>query len=136
MDAKDIAAVLTGSEYPLRVPAEVAAAARAARLVIVYGASDDLMEFRGAVDDEVGAWKGTEVRLDAGGLVPRFEDIDRDARDAEDRLRDCFRREGGGVAVKAVWGDGGCPWPHETFEVVEDGGTYCRGIVLALPPAP
>ena len=44
-----------------------------------------------------------------------------------------------GLAVKALWSPGdGYSWkfktdiPHETFEVVDDGEPYCRGIVFAL----
>ena len=50
---QSIAAVLHGSEYPLYPSKEISAQAKAAGIVIVYGASDDLMEFDGAFRDEV-----------------------------------------------------------------------------------
>src|SRR6185312_16663666 len=93
METKELADRLTGSEYPLRITKEVKAAAKASGLVIVYGASDDLMEFDGAIYDEIGAYGGTEVWVDATGLVPDFDSIDKSARDGKDRLRDYFKRE-------------------------------------------
>ena len=43
MNAKELAEKLTGMEYPVRIPESLVAEAKANRLVIVYGASDDLM---------------------------------------------------------------------------------------------
>lgn len=43
--------------------------------------------------------------------------------------------------VEAVWDNDGYSWtyktdiPHETFEVLEDGEKYCRGIVFYLHEA-
>lgn len=138
MSAKEIAAKLNGSEYPLRISQEIRRVARQAGLVIVYGASDDLMEFDGAIHDEMGA--GTAF-VDTEGLVPDFCHIDKEGRGAKDRLRDYFRRERGAVEIRAIWDRDGYSWqyetsiPHETFEIVEDGDTYCRGIVFALADA-
>ena len=39
--ARTIAESLDGKEYPFSVPAEISAKAKAAGLVIVYGASDE-----------------------------------------------------------------------------------------------
>jgi len=139
MDTKTLAAILTGWEHPLRITNELREVAKCAGLVIVYGASDDLMEFDGAIYDEIGAYGGTEVWVDATGLVPDFDSIDKSARDGKDRLRDYFKREGSGRKISAIWSDEGAySWtyrtdiPHETFEIFEDGEPYCRGIVFAL----
>lgn len=37
--------------------------------VIVYGASDDLIEFEGAVEDEIDAWDGASISIDKNGIV-------------------------------------------------------------------
>jgi hypothetical protein len=136
MTPKEIAAALTGSEYPLKIAKDIKAAAKAAGIVIVYGVSDDLMEFDGAVDDEVGAYAGTVVHFDVDGAIPNFEDLD---KDDIDELRDYFEREGGGKEIMALWcAEGEYSWtyktelPHETFEIVEEGQPYCRGIVFLL----
>lgn len=132
---KALAQLLTSSEYPVNIPKGLQQAAREAGLVIVYGASDDLMEFRGAINDEVGCYNGGTVLVDTEGLLPDYDDIDK--RDKDD-MRAYFRREPEGVSLEAVWDDEGYSWiyrtyiPHETFDVVEDDKLYCRGIVFDL----
>lgn len=136
---KEVADKLTGAEYLDGLEAAirgVAEDAKAAGIVIVHGASDDLLEFVGAIRDEVGAYEGTTVCVDKDGLIPPFADMD---HDDEDEMRAYFTRERIGVPVKAIWHEtGDTSWsfetaiPHETFEIMEDGEVYCRGIVFAL----
>lgn len=137
MNAKKLAAQLTGAEYPLRLSKELTAEAKAAGLVIVYGASDDLMEFEGAIYDEVGAYDGGTAFVDNKGLLP-----DRESIEDDEALKDYFARQPQAVKIEALWcKEGEYSWtfktdiPHETFEVVEDGEKYCRGIVFALADA-
>lgn len=133
--AKKLAAQLNGSEYPLRVSNELAEQAKSSGLVIVYGASDDLMEFRGAIYDELYVNDGGTALVDAEGLLPaNADDLDTD----EDRAR-YYYRKGKAKTIDALWcKEPEYSWtyhtaiPHETFEVVEDGQPYCRGIVFAL----
>lgn len=139
MTAKELAQKLNESEYPLEISMELTTAAKQNRLVIVYGASDDLMEFEGAIYDEVGAYEGTKVRIDSEGLVPDFEQIEMDQRNSKDKLREYFQREHSGKEIEALWcKEPGYSWtfrteiPHEVFEVIEDGDPYCRGIVFSL----
>lgn len=135
MNAKELAAQLDGKQYPLRIPKNLTDAAKAAGLVIVYGASDDLMEFEGAIYDEMGCYNGGTAFVDAKGLLP-----DRDSIEDDDGLKDYFARQPNAKPIEAVWDDGtGYSWtyktdiPHETFEILEDGEPpYCRGIVFAL----
>ena len=137
MTKEELAALLNGMEYPLRIGKALVRQAEAEGLVIVYGASDDLMEFEGAIHDEIGAWNGVTVDVDANGLLPDFDELVAD-RDKDD-LRDYFRREPHTKAIEAIWGDGGdYSWtyeteiPHVTFDVLEDGERYCRGIVFSM----
>jgi hypothetical protein len=135
MNAKDLAAQLSGIQYPVRIPKTLTDAAKAAGLVIVYGASDDLMEFEGAIYDEVGCYDGDTAYVDARGLLPERDQIEDD-----DQLKDYFARQPNAKPIEAVWDGGtGYSWtyktdiPHETFEVLEDGEPpYCRGIVFSL----
>lgn len=140
MDAKLLAAMLTGREYGSEITRAEEAEAKAAGLVIAFGASDDLLELRGAIHDEAGAYDGGKVRVDRAGIIPNFEDIDRDDKE---ELRRYFKRENGGSEIEAAWeGEPGYSWiiktsvPHETFEIVEDGEPYCRGIVFAHADLP
>jgi hypothetical protein len=135
MDAKHLAlaAVLTGNEYRKEISKEVEAQAKAAGLVVVFGASDDLMEFRGAIHDEVGAYDGTTAYLTRAGLL--VNDCENDYCPHFEKMRKAAR------TIDAVWDTEGYSWifrteiPHTTFEIVEDGEKYCRGIVFALDDA-
>lgn len=140
MDAKELAQQLNGSKYPCDIPKALAQLAKDNGLVIVYGASDDLMEFDGAFRDEVGAYEGTTVKISAKGLLPNFEDINKDDKDA---LRKYFATESiGHSTIEALWcKEDGYSFtyktaiPHATFDVLEDGDKYCRGIVFKLSEA-
>lgn len=144
MNAHDLAVLLTGAEYPLSITPSIRNHAKASGLVIVYGAGDDLIVFDGAIDDEYGAGDRTEIRLDRKGVIPDYDQISKRDRDPDvkDNLRDYFQRECGGGIVTAVWAAEPYSWtyettiPHETFEIVEDGQPYCRGIVFALSDVP
>ena len=138
MDAKKLAAQLDMSEFPLRISSELAAKAKAAGLVIVYGASDDLIEFEGAFRDEGYVIDGGKVRVDVEGLLPATaDDLDTD----EERAR-YYYRGGRSKTIEALWCDeangGGFSWayrtdiPHETFEIMDGDEPYCRGIVFAI----
>ena len=126
----ELAAILTGREYSEEITGTECAFAKAHGLVVVFGASDDLMEFRGAIDDELDAYEGTTAYLDSNGLLqndcgndecPHFANIKAKAQ-----------------TVEAIWDRDGYSWifktdiPHATFEIVEDDDKYCRGIVFAL----
>ncbi len=130
MICDELAAKLTGAEYPFEPHQDLQRAAKESGLVIVFGASDDQMEFRGAVNDEVGAYDGTTARVTSAGLL---------TNDCEDD--DCpyfAQAKKGAATIEAIWGADGYSWtyktaiPHSTFEIVEDGEPYCRGIVFAL----
>lgn len=143
MTPKELAPQLTGREIGDETTPEIEAAAKAAGLVIVFGASDDLMEFRGAINEEIGAYEGAVATVDAEGLAPDYEEIiAAHEHDMKDVLREYFRREDTGREIEALW-DSEEPYswtfktdiPHETFEIIEDGEPYCRGIVFRLVDA-
>lgn len=138
MTMEQLAAAITGREYPPKFLKEETDAAKAAGLVICYGASDDLVEFEGAIHDEIGAYEGTKFRIDALGLRQKWSDVDRDSEAACEAYS--RRKSLPSYEVKARWDPGeGYSWkletemPHATFEIVEDGEPFCRGIVFALP---
>jgi len=137
MTKEELAAKLTGMEYPVRISKELEAEAKTAGLVIVFGASDDLMEFRGAIYDEVGVSDdGTKVYLDDEGIMPHFDEVER----TEEDLQKFFARKNKPKRdITALWcKEDDYSWtyetdiPHATFEVVEDGEQYCRGIVFDI----
>ena len=130
MDTKDFASALNGREYGNEITREEETAAKEAGIVVAFGYSDDNIELRGAINDEIGAYEGTEIPLNRYGLVKN---------DCDDE--DCPYFEKVRVAaslLKAIWDRDGYSWifeapfPHETFEVIEDGERFCRGIVFRL----
>lgn len=140
MDTKELARLLDRIDYGTKIPTDITTRAAQAGLVIAYGASDDLLKFDGAFRDEIGAYAGTEVVVDRIGVIPNFNDlVDNRGHDLKGRLRDYFRREGDGKTIKILWrAEGDYSWtfetkiPHETFEIVEYGGPFCRGIVFSV----
>lgn len=142
MNPEILAARLTGREYRAEMTKADEAEAKAAGLVVVFGASDDLMEFRGAIEDELGAYEGTTARITQHGPLPTWESLDRDD-DSEAVVEAYFLKKHAGFReIEACWAsEGDYSWtfktdiPHATFEIVEDGEPYCRGIVFALADA-
>lgn len=141
MTKEDLAAQIDGREYGAELTEEESAQAKANGLVVVFGASDDLMEFRGAIYDEQGVYDGGTALIDGSGLLPEREQIEDDAT-----LEDWVERRKTAKTIEALWAEeGDYSWtyktsiPHATFEIVEGDDAYCRGIVFALtevhPPA-
>ena len=133
MNTKQVAEQLNGSTYPLRPSSDFKQMLKENGLVIVYGASDDLMEFDGAIYDEIGCYDGGTAYIDNKGLLPERESIEEDAD-----LEDYFSRKPNVKSIEAIWGDGDWTWqykteiPHETFEVIDDDENYCKGIVFSM----
>jgi len=131
MTPKEAAEALNNSQYRSEGSRELFAEMKASRLVAVYGASDDLMEFEGAIRDEFGAYGGETVHVTGAGILRNECDSDRCPH---------FRHEkASAFPIEALWcEEDGYSWtyrtdiPHETFNVMEDDETYCRGIVFSL----
>ena len=132
MTTKELAKILDGAEYGLRECKAEIELAKENGIVIVYGASDDLMEFCGAIDDEAGVYEGGHVLFTRDGVMRPYGDCD-DCPLYKAAIKNCD-------SIKAIW----CPegtdfaWmyetdiPHEVFRVLEDGEHYCMGIVFYL----
>ncbi|MBV4507740.1 hypothetical protein HU751_023185 [Pseudomonas sp. BW13M1] len=134
MTKEELAAQLSGLEYPVRIPGALVAAAQSSGLVILCGASDDLMEFYGARREEISCYDGGTAFVDADGILP-----DRDCLDGEEEIAEYVQRQKLAKPIEALWcKEDGYSWtyktdiPHATFEVVEDEEPYCRGVVFAL----
>lgn len=130
-----LAAELNGREYMKEITQPEAETAKRDGLVVVFGYSDDNVEFRGAIYDEIGAYEGTSVALTKAGLVEN--DCENDA------CPHYKRAKAQAVTIKALWAaEPDYSWtyktviPHATFEIVRDGQPYCRGIVFALEEVP
>lgn len=123
---QEAASRLNGNQYREEGSRELWAEMKAAGLVAVYGASDDLMVMNGAIDDE---FSPVDTQITPNGVpinkcyeghhCPNWKPVE-------------------GPMITPVWNDEGTPWtykttiPHATFCVMEDEETYCIGIVFAL----
>lgn len=131
-----LAALLGGIQYPAHrtITKEQIEEAKASGLVIVFGASDDLMEFEGGIRDEFGCYGGGTAWVDSKGLLDRDQIDDGD----DEAIADFVERRKTASSFKAIWDKDGFSWiyetdiPHATFEVWEGEDGYCRGIVFAL----
>jgi len=124
------AKLLEGREYNLEISPDEIAIAEENNIVIVFGASDDLMEFRGAIDDEVSCFGGGSAYITADGQLLVNEC-------PEDECPYFEKEKKMAMEIKAFWDQDGYSWvydtfiPHETFNIFENGETYCRGIVFS-----
>lgn len=111
-----LAVALHGREYPFDLTGEEQAQAKAAGLVVIFGADDNLMKLRGAEHGDRNCRSGDSFIFDRSTLVPPTR---------------CHFK------VEPIWSDqDDASWtyrtdvPHATFDIMEDGEVYCRGIVI------
>jgi hypothetical protein len=137
MTKEELATLLNGRQYGHEITTEEEAQAKESGLVVIFGASDDLMELKGAINDEADAYEGGMAHLTSEGLL-RPPDDNCSACD------DCphFQKVlGEAVEVKALWWkeENGYLWnyetelPHVSFDILDGDEKYCRGIVMELP---
>ena len=130
MNKKELASLLNGREAGHEITGDESLAAAEAGLVVVYGSSDDLAEFAGAIDDEVGCYNGGTIFLDADGVF-NLECDNPECTLFKRHIKQC-------KTIHAAWDEEGYSWiyktdiPHETFDIIEDGEKYCRGIVFEM----
>lgn len=121
-ELKIFADKITKSEFnnkPYRnFPKELNTEAKEKGIVVVYGQSDDLMEFEGALYDEFGCYDGGTFYFDKDGK--------------------CTKQTITENKIQAIWCNKNCDWtwsykttlPHETFEMMDDDEKYCLGFVF------
>lgn len=125
MNTQTLAQLLDGRVIGSEIYGNEEAEAKAHGLVVVFGASDDLVELRGAINDEVGAYDGGTFLVNEAGIA-EFDEDDDEGEKPE------------GVEIRAIWDRDGVSWqyatkiPHYQFAIHEDDEIYCRGIVFDL----
>lgn len=119
---KHWASILNCRQYRDEVTQEEREQMKAEGIIVVYGASDDLMELDGAIYDEYGVYDGGTYYWDGKAFVPE----DDDEKDVSDLT----------LFIKAAWGHADYSFfmetnmPHEVFDILEDDEKYCRGVVF------
>ena len=123
MKAKELANRLNGMQYGAGF-GDVSEEAKKSGLVIVTGASDDLMEFNGAICDEGGCFDGGRVYFDASGVDQEGE---KRANWIDARWYNGMNRDG----LPATW-TYTTEIPCERFDVFEGDDLYCEGLVFSV----
>ena len=139
MTPQQFAAMLHGREYRREMTRAEEDQAKELGLVVVFGASDDLIEFRGAIRDEGDCYNGGTIKIDAKGILPDFDNIE-----DEEEMADYFKRKYTCAYIEAVWSpeEPYCSWiykteiPHATFNIGEDEDLYCVGMVFSINDLP
>ncbi len=137
---EQFAAMLNGREYGEELVEGDARVAEAAGLIVIYGASDDLIELDGVVSDEVGAYDGTTFKLTATGPLEDWDDGDK--KDKAEAIAWFERDKLPSATIDAKWDHNGYSWfisadiPFAPFDIMEDGEKFCRGIVIAVSDLP
>ena len=130
---EELAKLLNNSEIRLfdkKLNFEIKGQIKDTDLVIVYGESDDLMEFRGAIHDEVGVYDGDFAYLTNAGLTNN--------KCEDDHCPYFLEENDKAKIIQAFFCKDDYTWlyetdiPHATFNVLEDDSKYCRGIVFNL----
>lgn len=123
MTAKELANRLNGMQYGACFD-DTSEEAKKSGLVIVTGASDDLMEFNGAIYDEGGCFDGGRVYFDANGVDQEGEER---ANWIDARWCNGMNRDG----LPATW-TYTTEIPCERFDVFEGDDLYCEGLVFSV----
>lgn len=140
MTKESLAALLNGREYGEEITDAEEAQAKSSGLVAIFGASDDLCELRGAINDEVGAYEGAAPYVSADGkLLIEVADDDEDTLKTYGVLDVARDRIAKATRIDVEWCKvPGYSWtlttnaPHATFDIMEGADKFCRGIVVDL----
>lgn len=115
---------LNGRQYRNEITKEDELFAKENNLLIITGASDDLVEFYGYYNDEGACYNGGIVTFDKNG-------VSQDSDDIRDNKLNCL------WCKKIIDGKRVC-WsysidiPYETFLIYEDDDLYCEGIIISV----
>lgn len=130
---EELASKLNNNQYLNEISKELELQAKENGLVVVFGASDDLIELRGSIHDEYGAGSIYFHKKNLVEFDNRFDNL----KDQIEFLKSYGLKFND---IKSVWDDKeiNASWsyktdiPHSTFDIYEDDELYCRGIVFSL----
>lgn len=131
---KEWADRLNGRQYLNEISKEEEEQAKADNVLICFAASDDNIELRGAIDDEIGAWGGVDIFVFETKAVIKEQYAD----DIE-----VFKRYGihpvPDYKIFATWQPEGVPasWLIRCgggchFDIYDGEELFCRGVVIQL----
>lgn len=134
MTPQELAQKLNGRECGDEITKQEEKQAKAAGLVVVFGYSDDNIEFRGAINEEVGMYDGGVVHVSRDKV---FSDHECDCEHCTyHTTRDTASK------IDCKWCENDYSWfisadfPHATFDIMEDDEKFSRGIVYSVNDVP
>ncbi len=125
---KEIAKIIDGRQHGKETTSEIEQIAKENNIVIVFGCSDDLMEFRGAINDEVGCYDGGEAYITEIGIFGG----ECDCKYQQSARAECKKIEAEWCKTEEYAWTYKTDIPHECFVTIEEDAPYCRGIVFSL----
>lgn len=136
MTKEKLAKELNGREYLDEISDLESKTAKDAGLIVIFGYFDDCIEIRGAISDELSAYGGKVFYMNREKAFPVEHRCECEFCGFEDAAAKS-------ASVEALWAaENGYSWtfktaiPHATFEIVEDGNPFCRGIVFSVEDLP
>ncbi len=146
MTKEQLAELLNGNDRRNEMTKKLEQTAKENNLLVLFGASDDLLEMRGAIYDELGAYEGGVYALALDGEMYADGEEENTYHKAIGKrvlpLSDEYtNNDDNPRLIRAEW----CPddqpdlsWritsnlPSAEFKILKDGEPYCEGIVIDL----
>lgn len=128
VDIKEFAKSISGKErdYPQFTKGEIQTA-KENGFVIVYGESDDTIEFRGAIDSEGDCYGGDKVYFNRDEVCRADEE--EDYPNWINAIWCGGEKDDSGLEITWTYET---EIPHETFMIYGEGEPFCRGIVFRV----
>jgi len=134
MTAKEFAELLNGRQYRDEIGSKEEKIAKESSLLVIFANSDDTVEFRGAIDDEI---YGRPIYVIKGNIVTEY-DFDEDS--------EVLKKYGititPDLTVNAIWQPESLDssWlitvdegvKHYNFDIFDDDDLFCRGVVVDM----
>ncbi len=140
MKIEEFVKQLNVDEYPFVLTGEQREICKANNWLVVYGYSDDIVEYDGLFHDETYADNGkTDIPFDKSGLIqrPDFERYEFELDEYDIEFEKYLERKKNALKIDALWcPDSSCSWEiqtkvkHHKFNIMEDGEIFCKAIVI------
>ena len=110
-------------------------------LIVIFGFSDDQIYFRGKINEEVYVGDDTDFIIVTPGVEIPYGDDDSDIYLKSSTFEPIVIEEDSSITenrIKTLFSPAeiDCTWliktdlPHASFDIMEDGELYCRGIII------
>lgn len=131
MDIKKFAHLINNRECGDEITTEEEKIAQENNWAVVFGASDDLCELRGCLNDEYDCFDGGELYLNSHGVILLNDEKCDNCVSLKKVIENSYK-------INILWCENEFLWsyqteiPHETFVINKDCKPYCQGIVFDM----